>query len=140
MENSILVQHFIDQIWNNKAFEKMDSFLHPDFRDHSLPPVLPPDSEGTKKWIISTGLSFEHHTIIEAQVNEGESSMVKIKMNLKHIGDWRNIEPTGIELHTNGYRHFKFKNGKIIEHWALIDGQAIENQLKKATHGCKIPE
>lgn len=140
MENSILVQAFIDQIWNNKAFEKMDSFLHPDFKDHSLPPMFPTGKEGTKKWIINTGISFEHHSIIEAQVTEGDSSMVKIKMKLKHIDDWRNIEATGIELYTTGYRHFKCKNGKIIEHWALIDGQAIENQLKKAAHGCKIAE
>jgi predicted ester cyclase len=63
---------------------------------------------------------------------------MKIKMRLKHIGPWRDIAPTGIELHVIGYRHFKIKDGRIIEHWALIDGQAIENQLKKAAHGCNI--
>ena len=140
MENSILVQDFIDQIWNNKAFEKLGSFLHTDFKDYSLPPMLRTGREGTKKWIINTGISFEHNTIIEAQVTEGDNSIVKIRMDLKHIGVWRNIEPTGINLHTIGYRHFKFKDGKIIEHWALIDGQAIENQIKDASPGCKIAE
>jgi len=140
MENSILVQDFIDQIWNNKAFEKLGSFLHTDFKDYSLPPMLRTGREGTKKWIINTGISFEHNTIIEAQVTEGDNSIVKIRMDLKHIGVWRNIEPTGISLHTIGYRHFKFKDGKIIEHWALIDGQAIENQIKDASPGCKIAE
>lgn len=140
MENAILVQDFINQVWNNKAFDKLDSFLHADFKDYSLPPMLPTDKEGTKKWIINTGVSFEHNTAIEAQVTEGDNSIVKIRMNLKHIGVWRDLEPTGIDLHTIGYRYFKFKNGKIIEHWALIDGQAIENQLKDASHGCKITE
>jgi len=140
MENSILVQDFINQIWNNKTFETLDNFLHQDFKDYSLPPSLSQDKEGTKKWIINTGASFEHRTIIEAQVTEGDKSIVKIRMNLKHIGTWRNIEPTGIDLHTIGYRFFKIKDEKIIEHWALIDGQAIENQLNKASHGCKIAE
>jgi predicted ester cyclase len=138
MENSILVQNFIDQIWNHQAFEKLDSFLHPAFRDHSLLPVLSPDKEGTMKWIINTGISFEHHTTIEDQVTDANQSMVSIKMKLKHIGPWRGFEPTGVELHATGYRHFKMKDGKIIEHWALIDGQAIENQLKEASQGCKI--
>lgn len=138
MENSILVQDFINQVWNNKAFEKLDKFLHADFKDYSLPPMLPKDKEGTKKWVINTGASFEHHTIIEEQVTEGDKCMVKIKMNLKHIGTWRDIEPTGLDLQTTGYRYFKIKDGKIIEHWAMIDGQAIENQLKDAAHGCKI--
>ncbi len=138
MENSILVQQFIDQIWNNQEFEKLDSFLHPAFKDHSLLPMLSPDKEGTIKWIINTGISFEHYTIIEDQVTDADQSMVRIKMKLKHIGSWRGIEPTGIELYTIGYRHFKFKDGKIIEHWALIDGEIIENQLKEASQGCKI--
>lgn len=57
-------------------------------------------------------------------------------MILKHIGSWRDIKPTGINLHTTGYRCFKLKDGKIIEHWALIDGQSIENQLKETSHSC----
>lgn len=138
MDNSILVQNFINQIWNNRAFEKLDDFLHPDFRDYSLPPMLSSDREGTKKWIVSTGFSFEHNTIIEDQVTQNNKSIVKIRMNLKHIGTWRNIESTRIHLYTTGYRYFKLKDQKIIEHWALIDGQTIENQLKDASHGCKI--
>lgn len=140
MENAILVKDFINQVWNNKAFDKLDSFLHTDFKDYSLPPMLPADKEGTKKWIINTGNSFDHNTVIEEQVTESDKSIVKIRMNLKHIGVWRDIEPTGIDLKTIGYRYFKLKDGKIIEHWALIDGQTIENQLKDASHGCKIAE
>lgn len=140
MENSILVQNFITQIWNNRAFEKLDDFLHSDFKDYGLPTMFPPNKEGTKKWIINTGVSFEHNTVIEEQVTQEEKSIVKIRMNLKHIGVWRDIKPTGIDLHTIGYRYFKLKDGKIIEHWALIDGQALENQLKNASQGCKIAE
>lgn len=138
MKNSILVQRFIEQIWNNQSFEMLDSFLHPNFKDHSLLPTLTPDQEGTKKWIVNTGLSFKHHTIIDEQVTEGNLSMIKITMKLKHIGVWRGIEPTGIELSTTGFRHFKIQDEKIVEHWALIDGQTIENQLKDASHGCAI--
>lgn len=140
MENSIVVQDFITHVWNNRALNKLDDFLHPDFKDYSLPPMLPADKEGTKMWIINTGVSFEHNTIIQEQVTEGDKSIVKIRMNLRHIGMWRDVEPTGIDLHTIGYRYFKLKDGKIIEHWALIDGQAIEHELKKASHGCKIAE
>jgi len=140
MENSTLVKEFIAQIWNNQRFEMLSDFLHPDFTDHSLPAALPPTKEGTKKWIINTGISFEHKTSIEEQVTEGNKSIVKVKLNLKHIGPWRGIQPTGIELYTVGYRYFKIQDGKIIEHWALIDGQHIENQLTSASHGCKVAQ
>ena len=138
MENSRLVRDFISHIWNNKEFEMLDSFLHCDFRDYSLPPMFDPGKDGTRDWIINTGISFEHHTIIEDQVTEGDKSMVKLRMKLKHIGIWRNMEPTGKEVDAIGYRYFRVKNGRIIEHWALIDGQGIESQLRDSTRGFKI--
>lgn len=138
MENAILVQDFIEQVWNNQAFDRLDDFLHPDFRDNSLPPVLTPDGDGLQKWIMNTGLSFDHRTVIDEQVTEGDRTIIRIRMLLKHVGVWRDIEPTGVEISTNGYRYFRLKDGKIIEHAALIDGQIIENQLKEAAHGCKV--
>jgi hypothetical protein len=82
MENSILVQNFITRIWNNREFDRLDNFLHPEFKDYGLPALFPPNKEGTKKWIIDTGLSFEHKTVIEDQVTQGEKSIIKIRMDL----------------------------------------------------------
>jgi predicted ester cyclase len=138
MENSKLVAEFIEQVWNNRRFEKLDKFLHPEFRDNSLPPTMSRDIAGTLNWIVEPGVSFQHKTTIEEQVTEGDKSIIKIRMDLKHIGVWRNIEPTGIEIKTMGFRFYRIVDGRIIEHWALVDGQTIENQLKGASHGCKI--
>jgi len=138
MNYSTLVQNFIELVWNQQSFEQLDKLVHPNYQDHSIQSSLPPGKEGTRAWILNTGLSFDHHTTIEEQVTEGDKCIVKIKMRLKHVGTWRNIAPTGISIETNGYRFFKFKDGKIIEHWALHDGQNIENQLRHAVEGCEI--
>jgi predicted SnoaL-like aldol condensation-catalyzing enzyme len=136
--NKQLISHFIETIWNQQQFNELDSFLHPDYQDFSLPPSLPENKEGLKSWILGTGVSFEHKTIVEEMVCEGDKVMVKFKMLLKHIGTWRDIEPTGADIHAVGYRYFTISNNQIIGHWALVDGNAIENQLKEASHGCKI--
>lgn len=47
---------------------------------------------------------------------------------------------TGADISTVGYRYFRVADNKIIEHWALIDGNSIENQLKGSAHGCKIQQ
>lgn len=134
MENSKIVSEFIEQIWNKRNFEKLGQFMHPDFKDHSLPTALSADIEGMKKWVVGTGLSFEHNTIIEDQVCEDDKIILKIRMEMKHIGLWRGIEPTGTNINAVGYRYYKLKDGKIMKHWALIDGQAIENQLREAQY------
>ena len=135
-----IITSFIEEIWNKNQFNKLDEYLHPGFTDHSLPPNLSPDIAGLKKWIAATGVSFQHKTIIDEMVCEDDKVMIKIKMQLKHIAPWRGIGPTGKEIYATGYRFFKLANNKIIAHWALIDGNAIENQLKETHNGCKVKE
>ncbi len=138
--NKSVVTNFIEEIWNRNQFEVIDNYISTDFIDHSLPLTLPANKEGMKLWIIETGKSFEHKTIIDDIVCEDNKVILKIRMQLKHIGVWREIEPTHLEISTVGYRYYKIAEGKIIEHWSLIDGNSIENQLKECVHGCKIQE
>ena len=137
-DNQNLVSQFIEEIWNKQRFEQLDAFIHPQFKDHSLPKALPPDKEGMKKWIAGMGTSFMHQTIIEDQVTEGENVVIRISLLLKHTGTWRGIPETGTEVTAKGFRFYKVKDEKIIAHWGLIDGQAIESQLKDAAQGCTV--
>jgi predicted SnoaL-like aldol condensation-catalyzing enzyme len=138
--NKTIIINFMEEIWNQNRFEEIDNYVSENFIDHSLPPTLPADKEGMKLWIIGTGKSFEHKTFIDDIVCEEDKVMLKIRMQLKHIGVWRDIEPTHFEISTVGYRYYKLADEKIVEHWALLDGNSIENQLKDASHGCKIQE
>lgn len=139
-KNKSIVTNFIEEIWNQNQFEKIDKYISAGFIDHSLPPALPTDKDGMKRWIIGTGKSFEHKTIIDAIVCEEDKVMLKMRMHLKHIGIWRGIAPTHFEISTVGYRYYRLSDGKIVEHWSLLDGNSIENQLKEAKHGCKLQE
>lgn len=136
--NKSIIENFIEEIWNQNQFEKVDNFISTNFIDHSLPETLSANKEGMISWIIGTGKSFQHKTIIEEIICEGNKVMLKMSMQLKHIGKWRDIEPTQLEISTIGYRYYKLEDGKIIEHWSLLDGNSIENQLKSCQHGCKV--
>lgn len=133
-----LITRFIHTVWNHSDFSLLPELLHPAFTDHSLPPALSPDAAGLQAWVLQTGHSFRHHTHIIAMVAEGEEVMIKINLELEHIGTWRDIPPTGKKLTVTGYRYFKLEAGKIIGHWGMVDGNAIENQLRGCTHGCKV--
>lgn len=135
-----IAREFIATIWNNRDVEELDRFLHPAYADYSLPPFLTPDATGLKNWILATSASFEHTTIIEDQVSEKHTSILRISMVMKHIGGWRDIPATGRTVTVRGYRQFRVADGKIIGHWGLVDGTALENQLKDTAHGCQVPE
>ncbi len=105
-KNKQIVTSFIDEIWNQAQLTKIGNYIPPDFADYSLPAALPANKEGLKLWITGTGKAFEHKTIIEEMVCEGNRVMLKIKMLMKHIGKWRAIEPTGTEIYAIGYSFY----------------------------------
>lgn len=109
----------IFQTWEKNGFHeevfaiKVD-LLHDDFID-SLPPFLPPNADGLKKWMSETCEAFEHRSLIEEQATDADTSIIKIRMLLKHIVLWRGIPATGIDISLVGYGCFRFRGGKIIE-------------------------
>jgi predicted ester cyclase len=126
------IGNYIDIIWNKGNTSRLNEFLHPAFTDHSIPAILPGNAEGLKQWITMTHSSFIPETIIEEQVAEAGKCMIRISMHMKHTGIWRGINPTGLTVTTKGYRCFRLQDERIIEHWALIDGTALEKGLTKA--------
>ncbi len=139
-DNRTTVADFIEEVWNKNRLDVLDTYLAPDFVDHSLPAALPANQEGLKQWITDTSRAFEHKTVLEEQVTEGDTCIVKFRLAVRHVGSWRGIEPAGTEASVVGYRCFKLNNGKIREHWALLDGNSLENQLLNSAHGCKIQQ
>lgn len=135
-----LITGYVEHIWNRRDFDLMKVYCHPDFIDHSLPDTIPPDASGVRQWILLTGASFDHRTVISEQVTEKDKSMIKIRMYLRHIGRWRNLDATLKEVAVVGYRFFRIKDQQILEHWGLIDGNALETQLKNASQGCKTQD
>lgn len=137
-KNKQTVERFIEEVWNNKNFDLLDELLHPDYRDHSFIPSVPPNKEGLKFWIQNTSAAFDHETQIESIVAEGEQVAVRIRFTVTHIGKWRGLKPKGKQVSIKGFRFFAFKEGRIIAHHALIDGEALQTELTEVYKGCEL--
>jgi len=128
-EQKDFIGRYIATVWNQGDTSHLEQFLHPAYVDHSLPPALPANATGLQQWIAATHQSFEPETIIEEQVAEAGKCMIKITMRMKHIGPWRGLSPTGRTVTIPGYRCFRLQDNRIVEHWALIDGNLLEKKL-----------
>lgn len=138
MSNKQVVEQFIEQVWNQQQLDALNSFMHEDFHDHSFPAGIPPTKEGLAMWIKNTSAAFNHHTSIEAIVAEDDQVAIQIQFSATHIGTWRGIEATSKTVLTKGFRFFTLKDGKIIAHHALIDGEALQSQLTEVYAGCQV--
>lgn len=126
-----LITSFINDIWNEQKFDMLDTYVHQDFVDKSLPPTFPTNQAGTKIWIEATSKAFEHNTVIDELLIQDNKAIAKITMNLHHIGDFKGIVATGKKVSIQGYRYFELQDDKIISHEALLDGVKLETFLKQ---------
>ena len=104
-------------------------FLAENYVDHSLPPEFE-GREGVKQWVKAVSTYFDEQTIIEDQVAEADKTILRLTMRLTHRAEWRGIPATGKQVEIKGYRAYRLEGDKIVEHWALIDGDSLERRLR----------
>jgi predicted SnoaL-like aldol condensation-catalyzing enzyme len=48
-KNKALVRRFFEEVWDKGNVDAVDEFMAADYVDHSIPPGLPPGTEGLKQ-------------------------------------------------------------------------------------------
>lgn len=138
--NKTLVSEFVHQIWNERNLAVLDQFIHSDYHDHSFIPSIPTTKAGLVQWIGAISASFDHRTVIVSLIAENDMVSAQISFQVKQIGLWRNIKPSGKKAEVKGFRQYRIKDGKIVEHWALLDGEALQTALTETVHGCAVTQ
>jgi steroid delta-isomerase-like uncharacterized protein len=124
-----IVRRYIEEVWNKQNIGAVEEFLAENYVDHSLPPEFK-GREGVKQWVKTVSTFFDEQTIIEDQVTEADKTILRLTMRLTHRAEWRGIPATGKQVEISGYRTYRLEGDRIVEHWALIDGDSLERQLR----------
>jgi predicted ester cyclase len=128
-ETAAVVRGFIEEFWNGPDPEAAARYLAEDFLDHDNRTSLQ-GLEAMRQWLIQTTKSFDHHTVIEDQVTQGDRSIIRLTFKVVQRDEFRGVLAAGKAAETKGYREFRVKDGKIVEHWGMLDGNALVEQLK----------
>lgn len=62
-------------------------------------------------------------------VGEGEKVLVRLKMRGKHTGPFMGVAPTGNWINIDVMDFFRVTEGRLVEHWALMDNLSLLQQL-----------
>lgn len=62
-------------------------------------------------------------------VAEGEKVLVRLKVQGTHTGDFGDLKATGKTIDIGVMDLFQFRDGVLIEHWALLDNMRMMQQL-----------
>lgn len=108
---------FIENIWNNGRFDKLSDFLHPAFRDHSMPFFAVQNESGLRQYIQKLSQEFTHKTVVDAFSCEGDMVALSITIELKsfQISGYDYLQDQPVVL--RGFRYLRMLDGKIRDHW-----------------------
>lgn len=100
------------------------AFIDPDVIDHRG--GLDGDHHGRDAWRQKwerAGDGFHDVSVtIEQNVESGDTSVNRYTIRGTHTSSGQRYEVLGLDM-------IRIRNGRLVEHWALLDQAALENQL-----------
>ena len=129
-DNKAVIRRFVEQFKNRANHEIVDELFTEDFVHHFADPRLPKGRAGMKALgrSVVAGLPDVHATI-EDLIAEGDKVVERTRAGGTHRGEFFGVPPTGKKISWSETHVYRFKNGKVAEHWPEIDTFGIMMQL-----------
>lgn len=128
--NIALVRRFVEEFQTRHNLAAIDEYMSPDFVDHSAPAGLPPDREGVKmQFTMFFSALPDLHALIHDQVADQHKVVTRKTLRGTHQGNLMGIPPTGKVVDIEVIDILTVKDGKITDHWNLVDQLGLLKQL-----------
>jgi predicted ester cyclase len=119
------------EVFHENKMEVVDEVLAAEVTDHGmLPPGFPPGREGLKGFITALKVAFPdmRYTIIH-EVAEGDMVVQHMSASGTMKGEFAGMKPTGKSATWDEVHIVRMKDGKAVEHWAVVDQLGMLQQL-----------
>jgi steroid delta-isomerase-like uncharacterized protein len=121
---------FVDVLQDQGDLGRAAEFVHDDAVDHSLPPGLPGGVAGVQAVLGAIRAGFPDH---DAQVIHmiAEDDLVATYKTFTgtHTGDFFGMPATGKRATIRVMDFVRYRDGKIAEHWNVVDIAGLRAQL-----------
>jgi steroid delta-isomerase-like uncharacterized protein len=127
-ENRAVAHRALEEVWNKGNLDVADEVYAAEFVQKD---TSPPANLQTYKWYISsTRAAFpDLHITLEEVIAEGDKVVTRFSMTGTHRGMYSGLLPTGRKVTVSGVSIGRFKDGKIVELWGLLDRLSMLEQL-----------
>jgi predicted ester cyclase len=128
--NRDLVNLMIEEIQNRKNMELIDKIFSEDFLNHTALHGIANDRSGMRQLFSMTHVAFPDGVLVVEDQVSGESKVwTRKSFSGTHTGPLRGMAATGNKVTYEVLDILKIRDGKIAEHWGLVDQLSILRQL-----------
>ena len=130
-QNKAVVRRLIDEVFNQGNISVVDDLATPGFIEHEdLPPGMPAGREGVKMLTSAMHGAFpDFHAAIEDLIAEGDKVVLRMTWKGTQKGEFLGIPASGKHLDITVIDILGFRDGKIVDHWGLMDNARMMQQL-----------
>jgi predicted ester cyclase len=138
---SALVNRMIEEIQNRRNIGLCDEIFSDAFVNHTPPPGISGDRDGMRRLFSMVHIGFPDGRItVEDQVSGNGKVWTRKTFSGTHAGVFAGVAPTGRVMTYRVVDVLAVRDGKITEHWSVLDRLELFRQLgliqdRTATHG-----
>jgi len=118
------------EVINNGNYDLLNELMTTDFVDHTPQPGVAPTRDGLKQSLRALKTAFPNvHYTIERAIACGDEIVHYLKATGTMTDEFMGIAPTGKSATWNEIHIGKGVNGRLTEHWSLVDQLGMLVQL-----------
>ena len=130
-DNKARQQAFVQTLQHDGRLDRVGDFVQPDCVDHALPPGLPDGAEGVRAVLGAIREAFpDHDATVMQMVAEGDLVATHKTFSGTHLGEFLGLPPTGRRATIRVMDFVRYEDGKVAEHWNVVDVAGLMEQLK----------
>lgn len=128
--NKELVGRYYEEVLNARKVEILDELAVSDYDEHSPFPGQPNGLEGLKARAGALLSAFNPYVFtIRDLVAEGDTVVAYWTNTATHSGSFMGIPPTGRVVTLSGIDIHRIRDGKMAEHWHVVEELQMMQQL-----------
>ena len=118
------------EILNQGKYELIDEIYAPDFVEHYEQPGVPPTREGFKQFAMAYRAAFpDLHYTVEDAIEAGDKIVHRLTAGGTMKGDFLGMPATGRRATWSEIHIGRVADGRLVEHWGLVDQLGLFVQL-----------
>ncbi len=127
--NKSLVRRYYEEVFNRGKVSLLDELAVPDFDEHSPFPGQPNGIEGLKARVGALLASFGPQFTLHEVIAEGDTVVAYWTNTGKHKGEFMGMPASGKTVTISGIDVHRLRDGKMAEHWHVIEELKMLQQL-----------
>jgi steroid delta-isomerase-like uncharacterized protein len=128
--NKALLHRYKTGILNNRDIDALDQVATPGYLDHAAFPGQAHGREGLKQRATTLFRALDPQWTIHDAIAEGDLVVLRWSLTGTHRGEFLGIPPTGKAVTLCGIDMYRVQDGKIAEHWNMVDMLGLYHQAR----------